>query len=82
LKLLRKLTVFFFPAFPSSPLAVLGQAILGIEQPIALLARETPRQLQSRRLAMVGSKQLGPGSEILQCVRQVPKARLVPSGAH
>jgi hypothetical protein len=38
------LSSLFVPAFPSYPLAVLGQAILGIEQPIARLARGTPRQ--------------------------------------
>jgi hypothetical protein len=38
------LSSLFVPAFPSYPLAVLSQAILGIEQPIAPLARGTPSQ--------------------------------------
>src|SRR5260370_26333310 len=74
--------LLLFQTFPSYPLAVLRQAILGIEQPIALLARGTPRQWQSRCLAMVGSKQPGPRIETLQCARRRPRIRLVPSGAH
>ncbi len=38
------LTSLLFQTFPSYPLAVLRQAILGIEQPIALSDRGTQRQ--------------------------------------
>src|SRR5260370_8229454 len=71
-----------FPAFPSYPLAVFGQAILEIEPPIVLSARGTPRQWQSLRLAMVGSKQPGPGSETLQSARRILVVRHFPSAAH
>ena len=64
-----KLSSLLFQALPSYPLAVVRQAILGIELPIALLARETPAQSQSLRLAMAGNKLPGPGSEILLCAK-------------
>src|SRR5258708_8648236 len=82
LKFLHQYSVFSCSRrFPPIRSPFSGQAILGIKQPIAPLARGTPRQSQSRRLASVGSKQPGPRSETLQCARQIPIVRLVPSGA-
>src|SRR5580693_10786050 len=80
---LHQFSVFsLFQALPSFPLAVGRQAILGNELPSALVARGTPPQSQSRRLAVVGSKLPGPRSESLRCARRSSVSRLVPSGAH
>lgn len=66
---LRKFLTSLFQAFPSFPLAELRQAILGIERPIALLARETARQLQNPRFAEFGNKPLELRSEILRTAK-------------
>ena len=54
------------PLVPLPSATPFGQAIWHFEQPIVLADRGTPRQRQSRRLASVGSRPLGPRNETLR----------------
>jgi hypothetical protein len=56
------------PLVPLPSATPFGQAIWHFEQPIVLADRGTPRQQQSRRLASVGSRPLGPRNETLRNV--------------
>src|SRR5882757_7896351 len=68
-----------FQAFPSYPPCRWAELFL-IEQPIAPPDRGTPRQLHSRRHAVVGSKPPEPTNETLLCARRASALRLFPIG--
>src|SRR6185295_8624605 len=70
----------FVPGVPLLSALPLGRAFM-IELPIALWARGTPRQLHSRRHAVVGSRPLALRSETLRCATRVSTTRLCPIGA-
>src|ERR1700736_2628180 len=85
LKLSKNLRYFsVFPFFQRSPPIRLPNtsSVFRIKQPIVLWLPGTPPQLQSRRLAAVGSRPLEPWTETLQCARRKLVFRLVPSGAY